>query len=158
MESDSAAASCSLGEKGLPAPELDEEPPLSSPAVQVEEADFGSERSSSPHSPHGTGEIGSNNNTPLECFPTDRGNFSENILDANTKRYILNMGPCKPKGPFPIDTNNRCFSVGHYTTTTQAGIKLPRSWLCYSPKLDACYCEPCWLFAKRNAPYYNKVR
>ncbi|KAK1889462.1 Zinc finger MYM-type protein 5 [Dissostichus eleginoides] len=39
----------------------------------------------------------------------------------------------------------------YYTTTTRAGIKLPRTWLCYSPTLDCAYCEPCWLFADRAA-------
>ncbi|KAK1884134.1 Zinc finger MYM-type protein 1 [Dissostichus eleginoides] len=43
----------------------------------------------------------------------------------------------------------------YYTTTTRAGIKLPRTWLCYSPTLDCAYCEPCWLFADRGAPFYS---
>ena len=94
---------------------------------------------------------------PLLAFPTDRANFSENIEDANTKRYVLKMGPCKPKGPFPIDKDKLSFSEKYYMSTNQVGIKFPRSWLCYSPKLDCCYCEPCWLFAKRNAPHYNNA-
>ncbi|KAF3844575.1 hypothetical protein F7725_007738 [Dissostichus mawsoni] len=36
-------------------------------------------------------------------------------------------------------------------------MKFPRSWMCYSPKLDCCYCEPCWLFANRKAPFYNNA-
>jgi len=94
----------------------------------------------------------------LEPFPTDRANFCENIKEEKTKRYILKMGPCKPKGPFPYDKeDNRCFSESYYTSTTKTGMKLPRSWLCYSPKLDSCYCEPCWLFADRSAPFYNNA-
>ena len=96
-------------------------------------------------------------NYPLERFPTDRANYFENIEDANIKRYILKMGPCKPKGPFPKDKDNRCFSESYYTSTTKVGMKFPRSWMCYSPKLDCCYCEPCWLFANRNAPFYNNA-
>ena len=89
-------------------------------------------------------------------FPTDRGNFEENVVDANVKRYILETGSCKPTGPFPV-TGSRSFSNHYYTSVTKAGIKLPRSWLCYSPKLDCTYCEPCWLFANRQAPSYNNA-
>ena len=35
-------------------------------------------------------------------FPTDRGNFEENVADVNVKRYILETGPCKPSGPFLV--------------------------------------------------------
>ena len=55
------------------------------------------------------------------------------------------------------EDNNRCFSEGCYHTSTKAGIKLPRSWLCYSPKLDCAYCEPCWLFGDRSSPLYNNA-
>ena len=84
-------------------------------------------------------------------FPTGRGNFPQNIADANVKRYILQTGPCKFKGPFPL-TGNRRFSTYYFTSITKAGFKLPRSWLCYSPKLDCAYCELCWLFAVVKAP------
>ena len=40
-----------------------------------------------------------------------------------------------------------------YCAIPKAGMKLARS----SPTLDCCYCEPCWLFANRNAPYYNNA-
>uniref|UniRef100_A0A3B3YLV2 DUF4371 domain-containing protein n=1 Tax=Poecilia mexicana TaxID=48701 RepID=A0A3B3YLV2_9TELE len=96
-------------------------------------------------------------NLSLECFPTDQASFVENIQDANIKRYILKMGPCRPKFPFPTDINNRSFSESYYTSTNKVGMKFPRSWMCYSPKLDCCYCEPCWLFANRNAAYYNSA-
>ncbi|XP_060846259.1 zinc finger MYM-type protein 1-like [Rhopalosiphum padi] len=35
------------------------------------------------------------------------------------------------------------------------GIKIPRSWLCYSVDLNRVYCETCWLFADRNNPKFN---
>uniref|UniRef100_A0A087XM22 TTF-type domain-containing protein n=1 Tax=Poecilia formosa TaxID=48698 RepID=A0A087XM22_POEFO len=56
-------------------------------------------------------------------------------------------------------TDNRSFSESYYTTSTnKVGMKVPRKWMCYSPKLDCCcYCEPCWLFANRNAAYYNSA-
>uniref|UniRef100_A0A672HGU4 HAT C-terminal dimerisation domain-containing protein n=1 Tax=Salarias fasciatus TaxID=181472 RepID=A0A672HGU4_SALFA len=44
-------------------------------------------------------------------YPTDIGHFPD-VLDANLKRYIVSMGPCKPTGPFPRDNKQgrRCFS------------------------------------------------
>jgi len=94
---------------------------------------------------------------PPQPYATDRGHFDENVLDAAVKRYIITTGSCKPSGPFPRNQHNRCFSEGFYHTSTKAGIKLPRSWLCYSPKLDCAYCEPCWLFGDRSSPFYNNA-
>ena len=91
-------------------------------------------------------------------MPTDRGHYDMNKPpDADTKSYIIATGSCRPTGPFPRDRKqgDRCFSEKYYTTTTKAGIKLQRSWLCYSPTLDCAYCEPCWLFADRGAPFFN---
>jgi len=88
----------------------------------------------------------------LSQFPTDRANFSVNISDNSIKRFVVEHGPCQPKGPFPKDPNqnNRSFSENYYERTTKAGLKLPVTWLCYSPKLDSVYCEPCWLFGDRT--------
>uniref|UniRef100_H3B0B3 DUF4371 domain-containing protein n=1 Tax=Latimeria chalumnae TaxID=7897 RepID=H3B0B3_LATCH len=57
---------------------------------------------------------------------------------------------------FPRDKNQegRCFSTTYYITT-KAEVKLTRTWLCYSLKLDSAYCKPCWLFADHSAPAYN---
>uniref|UniRef100_H3A162 DUF4371 domain-containing protein n=1 Tax=Latimeria chalumnae TaxID=7897 RepID=H3A162_LATCH len=52
-------------------------------------------------------------------------------------------------------SRGRCFSITYYDITTKAGVKLMCTWLCYSPKLDSAYCEPCWLFADCSAPAYN---
>jgi hypothetical protein len=38
------------------------------------------------------------------------------------------------------------------TKQNKAGVEIPVLWLCYSPKLDAAYCEPCWLFVNRSDP------
>uniref|UniRef100_A0A673B287 TTF-type domain-containing protein n=1 Tax=Sphaeramia orbicularis TaxID=375764 RepID=A0A673B287_9TELE len=133
---------------------------LSSPVLQRDVLVLSDpENDSSRSPPHASDEMQSadDENPSLECFPTDRANFAENIQDANIKRYILKVGPCRPKGPFPTDEDNRCFSESYYTSTTKVGMKIARSWMCYSPKLDCCYCEPCWLFASRNAPYYNNA-
>ncbi|CAK6980756.1 hypothetical protein F7725_013470, partial [Scomber scombrus] len=90
-------------------------------------------------------------------LPTDRGLYITLPPDAETKSYLIATGSCRPTGPFPRDKmqGNRCFSDKYYTTTTKAGIKLPRPWLCYSPTLDCAYCEPCWLFSDRSAPFYS---
>ncbi|OCU00642.1 hypothetical protein XELAEV_18006420mg [Xenopus laevis] len=51
-------------------------------------------------------------------------------------------------GPYPRDNDaeQRCFSQNYYERVTKTGLKLPVIWLCYSPKLNCAYCEPCWLF------------
>jgi hypothetical protein len=98
----------------------------------------------------------------LGQFPTDRANYSVNVTDKAVKRFVVEHGPCQPKGPFPRDPNqnNICFSEKYYERTTKAGLKLPVTWLCYSPKLDSVYCEPCWLFGDRaklgNKPAWAK--
>ena len=88
----------------------------------------------------------------LNQFPTDRANFSVNITDNSIKRFVVENGPCQPKGPFPRDPNqnNRSFSEKYYERTTKAGLKLQVNWLCNSRKLDSVYCEPCWLFGDRT--------
>lgn len=85
---------------------------------------------------------------PLQPHPTDRGYFHENVLDAAVNRYIITTGSCKPSGPFPRNQNNR-FSEKFYCKSTKAG-----NWLCYLPKLECAYCEPCLLFAYRSSPFY----
>jgi len=52
---------------------------------------------------------------------------------------------------------NRSFSETYYTVKTAAGIKILVTWLCYSPVLDAAYCEPCWLFADRADCTYRSA-
>ena len=86
-----------------------------------------------------------------EKFPSDKGHYGKNILLSNqVKRFILDNGPCRPTGKFPKDKNNNCFSDDKYFLRTEAGLELPRNWICYSPTLDVSYCEPCWLFGRNN--------
>ncbi|OCT96206.1 hypothetical protein XELAEV_18013881mg [Xenopus laevis] len=85
-----------------------------------------------------------------QAFVTDRGHYPITITDPNIKKFILAHGPCRPKGPFPRDQAHRRFSENYYETITKTGHKIPITWLCYSPKLNAAYCEPCWLFGDRK--------
>ena len=41
----------------------------------------------------------------------------------------------------------------------QRGVRQPRGvkWLCYSPKIDRIYCEPCWLFGERRSACHNSA-
>ncbi|KAL4107524.1 hypothetical protein QTP88_017861 [Uroleucon formosanum] len=93
----------------------------------------------------------------LTCrYPSDRGKFSDKVLDAQTKRLIMSFGPCKPDINFPRNDSNRKFSIEYYFMNTKSGFKIPRTWLCYSIILDMVYCETCWLFADRlNKNYYS---
>ncbi len=90
-------------------------------------------------------------------YTTDKGHYPDTLTDGQVKHFIVSQGSCKPPGPFPRDPlqGDRYFSMSFYSTTTKYGIQLPRSWLCYSPKLDAAYCEPCWLFADCSHKSYN---
>lgn len=68
-------------------------------------------------------------------------------LSKEAREKILAGEPCRPLGPFPKDIiSKRSFSAEYYSYATITGQKIERYWLCYSPKLDAVYCEPCWLF------------
>lgn len=68
------------------------------------------------------------------------------------------MGPFKPQGPFPKDSeSNRSFSVYYYSYINKAGIKIPRSWLCYSNVLNKPYCHFCWLLADRQSKSYSSA-
>ncbi|XP_053150025.1 zinc finger MYM-type protein 1-like [Hemicordylus capensis] len=81
-------------------------------------------------------------------FPTDKGLFSE-PLSSDEKCFIISNGPCQPPGPFPQHSkSNRRFSKHFYSAFSKSGLKLQRTWLCYSPILDQAYCQPCWLFSQ----------
>lgn len=88
--------------------------------------------------------------------PTDRGHYPIDIVDPNMKKFIVAHGSCRPKGPFPRDNKNRCFSASYYNTTNKAGLTIPVTWLCYSKNVNAAYCEVCWLFGDRNDKSYRK--
>ena len=90
-----------------------------------------------------------------EQYPSDRANFPVDLIDPDVKRRILALGSCKPGGPFPRDHKNRCFSEDYYFIRSKLGCKVPRKWICYSPKMDRAYCEPCWLFADRRCPSHQ---
>lgn len=79
---------------------------------------------------------------------TDIGSFQGKTLTDHLKTMIIFSPSCRPTGPFPRDPlqNNRKFSKIYYQRQTKQGF-VERAWLCYSLKLDAVYCEPCWLFS-----------
>lgn len=87
-------------------------------------------------------------------YPTDRGNFNEDISDS-LKRSILLFGSCKPSIEFEKDDKNRSFSLSYYHMISKTGSKITRSWLCYSVIFKKAYCESCWLFANRNHSNYR---
>ena len=88
--------------------------------------------------------------------PTNRGHYPIDIVDPNMKKFIFAHGSRRPKGPFPRDNKNRCFSVSYCNTTTRSGLNIPVTWLCYSKNLNAAYCEVRWLFGDRNDKSYRK--
>ncbi|XP_060846279.1 zinc finger MYM-type protein 1-like [Rhopalosiphum padi] len=61
--------------------------------------------------------------------------------------------------PFPKDPHqsNRSFSESYYIFQTKYG-PVNRFWLCYSPLLDATYCQPCWLFSLQRSTWCTGLR
>lgn len=86
-------------------------------------------------------------------YVTDKGNFKE--LNHQVKRFVIENGHCKPKGPFLRDSNNRSFLDKYYYTVSKSGVKLERTWLSFSLLLQKAYCEPCWLFSNRTSKTKN---
>ena len=85
-----------------------------------------------------------------EKYPTDFGHYPAIIEEDYIKIFIIKYGSCRPDGSYPITNdkgNNRSFSRSYYNYKSKGSVNVERKWLCYSPKLDKCYCEPCWLFA-----------
>lgn len=83
-------------------------------------------------------------------FNTDRALFPD-VLTDEMKRKIILSGPNRPMGSFVRNIHtNRSFSAEYYYTCTKTGQKIDRFWLCYSPILNAVYCQPCWLFSDRE--------
>lgn len=85
---------------------------------------------------------------------SDRVDFP-GILTPEQKRRIIHIGPCQPKGPFPVDkegrNRGRGFDTSYYVGKTKSEklpVEINRHWLSYSTKLNMCYCycQPCWLF------------
>ncbi|XP_043275284.1 zinc finger MYM-type protein 5-like [Venturia canescens] len=97
-----------------------------------------------PDSKHGTMSLES---LIHEEYPSDIA-YYPTIITADIRRFVLDHGSCRPRGPFPKNEKNRCFSNSYYTTVNKSGLQMERSWLCYSPKLDMVYCEACWLFSQ----------
>lgn len=92
-----------------------------------------------------------------EKYPSDIAYFkNKKTLTDDEKNFILAKGPCRPiLQNFP-KTNNRCFSTSYYKSLSVSGMETENEWLCYSPKLDIVYCEPCWLFqSSRHAKHSN---
>lgn len=77
----------------------------------------------------------------------DKG-YSTGQLTSDQKMFLVDNTPCQPMGPFPRDNMGRSFSTFYYNKTNKSGLKTERLWLYYSPILNKCYCQPCWLFAK----------
>ena len=84
-------------------------------------------------------------------YPTDRAHFPSRVSDE-LRNLIVNFGPCRPKGPFPVNEEfgRRSFSEKNYHATS-GGITIQRLWLCFSPQLNRPYCQSCWLFGDQSA-------
>lgn len=68
--------------------------------------------------------------------------FRTQIIDHGVPKQIMDFN-------FPLDSNNRCFSISLYTRTMANGEKLSRNWLVYSKSKNTVFCFCCSLY-KRN--------
>jgi len=80
--------------------------------------------------------------------PTDLGHFIDIILD---------VWKPKSKGPFNANSDHRSFLEKYYFTVSKLGLKIERSWLCYSNILQKAYCRSCWLFGDRTSTSFQII-
>ena len=79
--------------------------------------------------------------------PTHRALFQLGTLPSELISAILHHGPCRPKGPFAISSENgniRIFSETHYHANSGA-IEIKRQCLCFSPTMKKPSYQICWL-------------
>lgn len=91
----------------------------------------------------------------VDVLDSDLALYSDKIIDSKTKENILKIGSCKPQHNFAKDEKGRSFSSSYYSFIAKTGLRIERIWLCYSPRLNAAYCEACWLFADRNDKHFK---
>jgi hypothetical protein len=93
-------------------------------------------------------------NIKSSSYQTNRGHFKGITVDEQIKRFIVENGHCRPKSPFKKDMDGRSFSEEYYYTVSKSGLKIEKSWLCYSPLLQKAYCEP---FANRRSGAFREI-
>lgn len=134
----------------LPLPTLSQDPTASSSVVRNPTAEIQQHSNSDNARNFGSRELVN------KAYPSDKANYPDDIIDSDTKRYIIGLSSCRPHGPFPKNEEKRSFSSEYYSFKLPTGQQILRTWLCYSPTHDKVYCEPCWLFADRNLPYKHQ--
>ena len=83
-------------------------------------------------------------------YPTDRALFTRNV-SSELRELILNYGPCRPQGPFPINKEfGRLIFSEKHCSLISGGVKIERLWLCFSSIMKRPYCQICWLYGKRD--------
>lgn len=90
---------------------------------------------------------------------TDLGDYKDKVISDEIKSQIISLPSSRPKGPFPKDhaQEYRSFNESFYFSASKYG-PVPRHWLCYSSKLDAAFCEPCWLFSVSSNTWRTGIR
>ena len=92
--------------------------------------------------------------TPGACQPDwSRSLQAVGTVPREVRSAILHHGPCRPKVPFAISSENgnrRMFSETHYHAHSGA-MEIERKWLCFSPTMKKPSCQRCWLFGDPSA-------
>ena len=84
---------------------------------------------------------------------TQRALFQLGTLPSKLRSAILHHGPCCPKGPFHISSENgnmRIFSETHYHAHSGV-IEIKQQWLCFSQTMKKPSCQSCWLLGDPSA-------
>ena len=63
----------------------------------------------------------------------------------------VHQGP-RPLGAHQRGPDSNFLKNYYYAQESKCGITIKREWLCYSPKLNKVYCQPCCLFAVEPSP------
>ena len=89
-----------------------------------------------------------------KTYPTDPAQF------VHTVHTIVNYGPCQPgigaKISFFLSIRKTgVFIPVWYYNKLPKGFNTQINWLIYSPKFNAMFCHPCWLFANNANKSYD---
>lgn len=69
-------------------------------------------------------------NSENNIMKNDLGHYLNKELTDNEKRFIISQTPYRPKGPFPRNLENKCFSETFYFASSKSKYRpVPRFWL-----------------------------
>ena len=84
--------------------------------------------------------------------PADCALFQLSTLPSELRSAIIHHGPCRPKLPFAISSENGDRRVFSENDTIHSGAReIERQWLCLSPTMNKPHWLSCWLLGYPSA-------